>query len=170
MRLFSALVPADAAVDSLRAALAEAEAPAAGGLRWLPPRQWHITLGFFGEDDPESRADWLATRLAGRPALDLRLAGAGTFPGVLWVGVSADGLAGLAAAGGADRLGRPFHPHLSVARGHDRGAQRRLLARLRDYRGPWWTATEVVLFASEQDRDGVRYTPIERFGLGAGLG
>ncbi|GAB3477496.1 RNA 2',3'-cyclic phosphodiesterase [Amycolatopsis cihanbeyliensis] len=168
MRLFSALVPPDPVVESLRTALADA--PSDARLRRLPPGQWHITLGFFGEDDPEARAAWLRPRLAGRPMLDLRLAGAGTFPGVLWVGVRSAGLDALAGASGADELDRPFHPHLTVARGHDPGARRRLLSRLRDYRGPWWTATEVVLFASERGGDGMRYTPIERFGLGAGLG
>ncbi|SFB55638.1 2'-5' RNA ligase [Amycolatopsis marina] len=158
VRLFSALVPSAEAVRSLREALDDV--PEAG-LRWTPPSQWHITLGFYGVDDPQARAGQLRTSLTGLPAREVRLTGTGTFPGVLWVGVDGN-LADLATATEAKADERPFRPHLTVARNRDRLRPESLADTLAGYRGPSWTATEVVLCASEP---GPRYTPIERFGL-----
>ncbi|WP_245975542.1 RNA 2',3'-cyclic phosphodiesterase [Amycolatopsis palatopharyngis] len=168
VRLFSALVPPADAVRSLREALdgvpGHAE-PGAAGLRWIPPHQWHITLGFYGADDPQVRADHLGTTLAGLTAREVRLTGSGTFPGVLWVGVDGN-LGELAtatkAATEAESGDRPFHPHLTIARHRDRLGSENVANALARYRGPSWTASEVVLFASEP---GPQYTPIERFGL-----
>jgi 2'-5' RNA ligase len=162
VRLFSALVPSAEAVRSLRDALDGVPGDAAAaGLRWIPSHQWHITLGFYGADDPQVRADHLGTTLAGLPAREVRITGAGTFPGVLWAGVDGN-LADLAAATQAEADDRPFHPHLTIARHRDRLRPESLAHALARYRGPSWTATGVVLFASEP---GPRYTPIERFGL-----
>ncbi|SFQ05760.1 2'-5' RNA ligase [Amycolatopsis arida] len=190
MRLFSAVVPPAEAVRSLQAALAVA--PRGAGLRWVPSGQWHITLGFYGEDDLVARVAWLRRRLAGLPAPALRLTGAGTFPGVLWVGVDGQ-LTALAAAAGAtvdDPTGPasaagttdgttggaagaatedlPFHPHLTLARGRVRSERRRWVDLLAGYAGPRWTATEVVLLSSELGPGGPHYTPVERFALAAG--
>lgn len=172
MRLFSALVPPPDAVRSLRAALEGGPRTPSSQLRWNPPDRWHVTLGYYGSDDPVSRANRLRTALAGVPPRPLRLEGAGTFPGVLWIGVDGD-LDDLAVASEAGDDGRPFRPHLTIARGSDRAGPAEWARSLDGYRGPRWTAAEVVLFASEPavgNSTGPRYVPVERFTLGANTG
>lgn len=169
-RLFSALVPPPDAIDDLDARLAglQAQQPR---LRFTPAERWHVTLGFFGDgDDPRRRSAWLSRRLAGRAEVRLRLAGGGTFPGVLWVGVEsagerdAEALRRLAQAAGAGRRG--FTAHLTVARWRDRGVSRAEAAGpLAAYIGPWFTAREVALMRSDQGAGGPRYTVIARLSL-----
>jgi 2'-5' RNA ligase len=166
VRLFSALVPSADAVRSLRAALDGISETDQGSLSWTTPRQWHVTLGYYGVDDPVARTARLRTALAGLPPRPVCLRGAGTFPGVLWIGVDGD-LDGLAAATAADGDERPFRPHLTIGRRRDRTRPDSWARALGDYRGPGWTAGEVVLFASEP---GPRYLPVERFTLGADTG
>jgi small subunit ribosomal protein S15 len=117
VRLFSALWPPGHAVAGLDRALDELAMPPAA--RAVRPENWHLTLCFYGQSDPAQHITQLNTGLAGLAAPTLRLAGAGTFGQVLWVGVQpvtdADraALAAIAeAAGATDR----FHPHLTVAR------------------------------------------------------
>lgn len=169
MRLFSAVVPPAAALDELDTAVRQARA-AVGELRWIPQRSWHVTLCFYGEDDPEARAAWLGDRLAAAPARPLSLTGSGTFPGVLWVGVSGE-LADLASAAGADDDPRPYHPHLTLARWRrDRGrraaAEAAVAAEsLASFRGAAWQVAEVVLIRSELSRAGARYAVHHRHPL-----
>jgi 2'-5' RNA ligase len=171
-RLFSALVPPAPVLDHLAAWLADH--PTDTALRWSPVDRWHITLGFFGDDDdPDRRTTWLRRRVTGRPAPTLRLAGAGTFPGVLWAGVhtgtetDARRLAKLAqAAGGgrADRLG--FHPHLTLARWRSGTPDREaLIAVFAGYTGPWFTPDGLLLMRSQLDPAGPTYTTVDRLPL-----
>jgi 2'-5' RNA ligase len=182
-RLFSALYPPDDARADLAEALMEAltQAPGEpdGRLRWAPPRRWHVTLGFFGDDDdPHRRIRWLRRRLAGRSAPTLRIAGSGTFPGVFWVGIEPAGpsdqvcLATLAQAAGAGRRG--YHPHLTLARWNPRqragrGEQGRGKPAVQDllagYNGPWFTPGEVLLVRSDLGASGPTYQTIERVPL-----
>jgi RNA 2',3'-cyclic 3'-phosphodiesterase len=168
-RLFSALVPPRAALDDLAACLGgiPAELP---GLRFIPAGRWHVTLGFFGDDDQDRRARWLRRRLTGRREVRLRLAGGGTFPNVLWVGVepagerNAESLRRLAQAAGAGRRG--FTAHVTVARWRDRDTLRTEAARQLDgYAGPWFTAGEVLLMRSDHGEGGPRYTVLQRLPL-----
>ena len=64
--LFSALLPPDDVVEAVAEALGALGEPG-DGLRWEPPERWHVTLAYYGQDDVEARAAWLADRLAGRP-------------------------------------------------------------------------------------------------------
>jgi 2'-5' RNA ligase len=161
MRLFSALVPPPVAVDHLAERLAGHPAD----VRWTPVHRWHVTLGFFGDDDdPANRIPWLRDRVEGLAAPTLRLAGAGTFPGVLWAGVDAvdeSVFAELATAAGADPVG--FRPHLTLA--YPRPHKVTLAAILAGYGGPWFTPTEVALLRSETGRDGPTYTTMARLTL-----
>jgi 2'-5' RNA ligase len=187
-RLFSALVPPAPVLDHLAGWLAEH--PIDAPLRWGPRDRWHVTIGFFGDDDdPDRRTKWLRRRVAGRLAPALRLAGAGTFPGVLWVGVRPDTetdarrLATLGQAAGAGRAvssppapARPgrtaFHPHLTLARWRsgtpDRDA---LIAVFAGYTGPWFTPDELLLMRSdfgmrgEHGSGGPTYTTVDRLPL-----
>ena len=144
------------------------DVPAAPGVRWIAPRQWHVTLGFFGADDADRRDAWLRPRLAGMTAPRIRLAGAGTFRGVLWCGVAGDDLDALAEAAGAHSQDRKFHPHVTLARGHPPGGLGNLASYLERHSGPSWTATEVVLLRSDRDHTGSVYTPVAQYPLEAG--
>ncbi|MBB4682734.1 2'-5' RNA ligase family protein [Amycolatopsis jiangsuensis] len=133
-----------------------------GRLRWTDPAGWHITLGFHGEADPAEVTAWLARVLDGRPAVEVRLRGSGTFPGVLWLAAAGEGLDALALAAGAGD-DRPYRAHLTLAR-HPRehpGPARQWAQRLAGFRSRTWTAGEVVLMAS----GGRPYRTVGRFGL-----
>jgi len=120
---------------------------------------WHLTLGFYGDDEPVVRLSRLGVDLAGAAAPVLRLAGAGRFGAVRWVGVAADpatGLRTLAAAAGADA--DTFTPHVTLTRRG--GGAGPLFAALDGYAGPWWRPDEVTLLASEQTGAGVVYTRV----------
>jgi RNA 2',3'-cyclic 3'-phosphodiesterase len=168
MRLFSALVPPTEAVEHLAAWLAEHTAGLPAELRWEPVERWHITLGFFGDgDDPVSRTKWLRRRAEGRPAPTLRLVGAGTFPGVLWAGVTTTDerlLAQLARAAGAGR--RNFTPHLTLARWRTGQPEKNMLTNaFAGYSGPRFTPDAVSLMRSETGAGGLTYTTLERLPL-----
>jgi RNA 2',3'-cyclic 3'-phosphodiesterase len=174
-RLFSALVPPPEAAAHLARALAAL--PEAG--RPTPRDRWHVTLGFYGDDDDEdTRSAWLREALTGLPAPRLRLAGGGTFPGVAWVGVLAAteaderAFADLAAAARADPPGaHPFRPHLTVARwrpsrGRDEPGSRALVGLLDGYTGPWFTPAEVLLERSGFPSGEPAYTTVTAVPLG----
>lgn len=163
-RLFSALLPAPAVVASLRKAL---EGVDGAGARWTQSTQWHVTLGFYGTVDVAARITWLRARLAGAVAPTVRLTGAGTFPGVLWTAVHGTGLDRLAEAVRPAEEDRPFRAHLTLARGGSPGALARAERALAEFESPPWTPAEVVLLRSDPGEDGPRYTPVERFDLGA---
>ena len=111
-----------------------------GGLRTVDPASAHLTLKFLG-NVPASRVaaieDALVAAASRSTALRLRLDGTGTFPErgaprVLWVGLAGetDGLAALRSRIeealqplGFAPEGRPFHPHLTLARMGDRSTR-----------------------------------------------
>ena len=183
MRLFVALVPPPAVLGELDAAVAPLRA-GWPGLNWTGRDAWHITLAFLGEVS-DATAARLAPRLERATArhheFRLAFAGAGAFPSatrarVFWNGLSGDvhGVAGLAAsvAAAARRAGapspdegRPFRPHLTLARCRVPADVRALIAALSGYRGPAWTADHVHLIHS---RPGVqpRYAPLGSWPLG----
>lgn len=168
MRLFSALVPPAAVVDHLVGRLADHMPDLPPEMRWIPVQRWHVTLGFFGDDDdPVRRTRWLRRRTEGRPAPRLRLAGGGTFPGVLWAGVVAADerrFAQLARAAGAGRRG--YRPHLTLARWRSGRPEKDVLAAvLAGYSGPWFTPEAVLLMRSEAGQGGPTYTAVERLPL-----
>jgi 2'-5' RNA ligase len=162
VRLFVAVRPPPEALADL-----EAQLP-----RWPSvPERWHLTLAFLGElRAPDDVHGELSRRLAGRPALDLRLEGSGSFGrgGPVWVGLGGqvDALHELAAevatavrACGVPLERRPYRPHLTVGkRGHPSPAA------LAGYRGPSWTAREVELVRSDVGRS-VVHTVLERYPL-----
>ncbi|MFF4596605.1 RNA 2',3'-cyclic phosphodiesterase [Amycolatopsis sp. NPDC001319] len=163
MRLFTALRPPADVVAAVALSLGEP----GPGLRWSPPEDWHVTLAYYGEADPEERAADLVPALAGRPAVDVRLTGPGTFPGVLWLGVAGDGLTRLAEAAGADQEERPYRAHLTLARypRDRRGAATPWTQRLAGFASREWTAREVVLMGSAET-SGPRYRALRTFPLG----
>jgi 2'-5' RNA ligase len=172
--LFTALWPPPEAVGHLADALAGISRPTAATMpsfRWMPAKQWHLTLCFHGDDaDLDKLAGRLRRRARGRRAPLLRLACAGTFRGALWVGAEPAGdadrvaLHALVKAAGKHPVG--FRAHLTVARwSRGRPDRAALTAPLADYYGPWWRPADILLVRSEQLPAGPRYTPMERIPL-----
>lgn len=171
VRLFAAVVPPAAVLDDLAQAVRSFTASDAGpGPRWTPRPLWHLTLAFYGSDDLDARLAFLRDRLAGHGRIPLRLAGAGTFSGVVWAGADGDldALEALATAAGAGEGGLPFHPHLTLARWKGRRPPpvvHECVSALAGYDGPGWEVAEVVLMNSVRSHDGPSYSAIERFPL-----
>jgi len=176
MRLFIAVVPPPSVLDELEAAVARLR-PAWPGLRWTGPEAWHLTLAFLGEVSERSAAA-LAPRLQRaahrHQALSLSFGHAGAFPAprqarVVWAGIEGDraALSALAqsVAAGARRAGaappdegRPYRPHLTLARCREPADVRPLVESLAGYAGTPWTATEIHLIRSHLGGEGpLRY-------------
>lgn len=164
--LFSALLPPGDVVDAVAEALGDPADPA-GGLAWEPPGRWHVTLAYYGRDDAGTRGAWLAERLAGRRAVDVRLEKAATFPGVLWLAVAGSELTPLAHAAGAGAEARPYRAHLTLARfpREEPGLARRWTVRLAGFTSRNWQATRVALMTSEREPGGTRYRVAREFEL-----
>jgi len=164
MPVFSALIPPEGVLDQVAAALGT---PGGEGFRWSARENWHITLGFYGADDPAERGEWLAGRLAGAGPVGLRLEKAATFPGVLWLSVSGTGLHELAAKAGAGSEGRPYVAHLTLARfPRDRpDAASAWVERLAGFTSETWTATEAVLMSSDREQGVSHYRVTRSYAL-----
>ncbi len=185
MRLFVALVPPPAVLGGLEAAVAPLRARQPG-LRWTSQDAWHITQAFLSEAD-ETAAARLTPRLARAAGRHLpchvAFAGAGAFPAaarahVRWCGLRGDhrDVAALAAsvAAAARRAGappadegRPFRPHLTLARCRAPADVRGLVDALRGYEGPGWTADRVHLIHSRPGGQ-PRYATVASWPLGPG--
>jgi 2'-5' RNA ligase len=166
MRLFVAIAPPSGVLDELDAQAAPLRADR-DDLRWTSREAWHVTLAFLGEVD-ETALTRLLPRLerAAHRHHEVRLAfaGAGAFPvprraNVLWSGLSGDrrALGNLAAsvAAGASRAGatppdkgRPFEPHLTLARCRLPADVSGIVAALADYQGQAWSVDRIHLVRS----------------------
>jgi 2'-5' RNA ligase len=187
MRLFVAVVPPPEVLTGLGTAVTphQAEPAAHRDLRWTGPEDWHVTLAFLG-DVPGPVAAGLAPALertaAGHRPFPLALAGAGAFPAapharVLWCGLDGDhaALAALAAsvadavtrAGAAPPdAGRPFRPHLTLARsgGRAQADVRDLVTALSGYASPSWPVDRIQLIDSHPGGR-PRYSTVGRWTL-----
>lgn len=173
---------------TIRAALG----PLASQLRWVPAGALHLTLRFLGEvtpSDVERAADAARVAAAAVSPFSITLAGGGAFPSlreprVLWVGV-ADGAALLAALARALEAalvvrgfvpeGRPFQPHLTVARARSAGRLPDLRARVSELGWPHrpvigiQRVDAVVVIESTLHASGSAYRDIFRAMLGAAV-
>lgn len=187
--MFVALVPPQDALEDLGEFLAP-RLEVDDRLRWTTPEQWHVTLAFMPEV-PDRTLDDLSARLeraaARRSRFAVTVAGGGAFPNparakVLYAGLDLEGAAeteelrrlsvGARAAAnkaGAEAQGGPFRPHLTLARVRRPFDVTRWLRVLDAYRGPQWSADEIVLVQShlgEGPRNRPRYEVIESFPIG----
>ena len=195
-RAFVAVVPPPAAlagvestVDSLGELVPSDES--GDGLRWTPRDQWHLTVQFLGRlVELDSLVESLVDSLRRVPAFDVQLGGGGAFPepahgSVLWVGVAAGGAELAALAGAVHEAtaplgfatdGRPFRPHLTLARAPMARDLAELVTALGDGPvGPAWTVDEVVLVEStpstrEGRPAGAVHTHVRTFALRGGRG
>ncbi|NHA67514.1 RNA 2',3'-cyclic phosphodiesterase [Phycicoccus flavus] len=167
MRLFVAVLPPEEVREDLDAFLDPRRD--VSGPRWAPPEQWHATLAFVPaapERTVEPLVEACTTAAARFAPVPLALAGGGCFPDVtrarvLWAGLSGgealSGIAGAlraaAATVGAAPDGGRFRPHVTLGRFGRPGDATRWVRVLDAYRGPPWTAEEVVLLESHLPRE-----------------
>lgn len=181
MRLFTGLdLPAevvahlDSLIDQLR--------PAAR-IKWSPPANLHVTIRFIGEW-PEARLPELRAALAGlpgHPPIAVAVRTMGFFPNphsprIFWAGVEASpDLATLAAETnhaleplGLQAEGRPFSPHLTLARVKETVPMQTLreaIAALPSLDFGSFTADRFFLYQSRQGAGGSVYTKLAEFPL-----
>ncbi|MBM7170925.1 RNA 2',3'-cyclic phosphodiesterase [Streptomyces sp. G44] len=188
MRLFVAVRPPDPVNAELAAATAALRSlPGSGALRWAARDSWHFTLAFMAEVPGETLPDLTArlTRAAHRtPPFALALRGGGHFGDrVLWAGVTGEVAALRHLAGRADAAARkagvtreeprPYHPHLTLARGHGATDLRPYAEALAPFAGTPWTVAELILVRSTLPKSGVpgerpRHETVGRWPLGGG--
>lgn len=179
MRLFLALNPP----AELQERVYEAAAPlreAAPGVRWTPAPKLHATVRFLGEV-PDERAPEIAGRVreacAGFAPIPVTVDRFGAFPTwrrarVVWAGVSwmpalellHDAVERACTSLGFEVEGRPFRPHLTLARLKVPGGEvaRSIGLAARGVRvDAGWLVDGVDLMRSELRPEGARYTVLE---------
>lgn len=141
------------------------------GVRFVPPENWHVTLRFLGEADPDAAAAALdaarftpSTARLG-PAVDVLAERALVVP--------VEGVDELAAvvAERTRHLGEPprkrFIGHLTIARVKTRVPMPRCVGQLVSAEFP---VTEVALIESRLRPDGARYETLQTWPVGASRG
>jgi 2'-5' RNA ligase len=153
---------------------------------WVREENLHLTLKFLG-DTPVERVEEVSAALtvaANQLAVfEIKLAGCGAFPphgkpNVLWIGIedrtrSLDRLHAAieekCADAGIARDGRPFHPHLTIARLRESRGARQLVESHQKigFGSDAITAGDLCLIRSELRPEGSRYTVIGRYAFRA---
>jgi 2'-5' RNA ligase len=181
MRLFTGLDLPPEVIQSLDR-LVDQLRPTAR-IKWSPPANLHVTIRFIGEW-PEARLPDLHAALSalpGHPAIPIQIRNLGFFPNprsprIFWAGVEAGpDLAALAAE--TDRAldslglppeGRPYSPHLTLARIKDPVPLQPLseaIAALPSLDFGSFTAAAFFLYSSRQGPAGSVYTKLAEFPL-----
>jgi 2'-5' RNA ligase len=176
-RAFLAIDLDDATRDLLAAHLATHVVALPG--KPVPPRNWHLTLRFLGAAS-ELQLDKLLAAVAGSevpPPMRVRFTGLGAFPrtaraSVLWLGLRDGGpldevariCEEAAVAAGFEPEGRPFHPHVSLARVRPPQDLRSLQATVPPF-DHTMRVDAITLFESRLGGGPARYEPLERISL-----
>jgi 2'-5' RNA ligase len=155
-------------------------------IRWVNPRNLHLTLRFLGETSRiQVETVCLAVRCAASHVdeFPIHLSGTGCFPSprrprAFWIGVSdASNLIRLfetveaeLTSAGFPREERPFSPHLTLGRVRVDRSSPRLGEALSsaEFDAPPFLVGEVVVMKSDLRNSGAVYTPIARLGLRKG--
>lgn len=171
MRLFTAIdLP-----DGFRREVADLQAPSALDARWTDPDQFHVTLRFIGEADPE-RATQYEQALADVGTAPVRCKPYGLdvlpsrrSPRVLVLGLDrTDSLMALYEAvntaldeEGLSPEDRDYTPHVTLARLDDTApeAVHAFLRRQNGHAFPAFQADQFVLYESTLTPDGARHDP-----------
>jgi 2'-5' RNA ligase len=180
MRLFTALDMPEEVLGNLEDVLRRLKPTAQ--IHWTRAQNLHITIKFIGEL-AEDRLRELKQVLAGVPprgVIPVRLRSVGFFPNPhaphsFWCGIEAPGLDGLAsdtdsaaATIGVARDGRPFSPHLTLARIKDRARLqplREAIAALPALEFGAFEARSFFLYQSTLSPGGSVYTKLAEFPL-----
>lgn len=174
---------ADEEMTKVQALLTEA----GGDIRWVDPRNFHLTFKFLG-DITYSQVDRVLTALQNglscEPALRVRIRGLGAFPSldrprVVWVRVSGPGLKELAAkldktlaSHGVPAQRGTFHPHITLGRVRSGREGWQVLARVKQYLeyDVGESSIEAVsMYESKLRRDGAVYTALGTVPLDIGV-
>lgn len=152
-------------------------------VRWVTPKNLHITLQYLGDVSDRDLAEvcrLVPKASAKMEAFRITVAGLGAFPNprrpkVLWAGVDEgrDALlqlyatiaAPLEAAGLYRPEDRPYTPHLTLGRvvsDTDGGRMASMIAEHRDWTAGVTIVDEVLILASELRRSGPEYSVIGR--------
>ena len=158
--------------------------------RWVHLDTLHVTLRFLGDTAPDrvpAVVDAVREGVGERPAFGVRLGGAGSFPPegrkirALWLGIVdgathlgsiVDDLSPPLARLGWPAEGRPFRPHLTVARTDATGIRdAALTAQALEAAAEAWTTAftvdRVVLFRSHLGGGPPRHEPLDEILLRA---
>ncbi|HEX6599444.1 MAG TPA: RNA 2',3'-cyclic phosphodiesterase [Gemmatimonadaceae bacterium] len=185
MRLFLALELPPAVAEEIAAAAAPLRA-AEPCLAWVPVHKLHLTLKFLGDAD-DGRVAALSEALDGIAAqhrpFEMTIGGAGAFPNfrrprVVWMGVEGEPRLELlhhdveiaAEQAGYELEGRPFRPHVTLARVRtplpaERTRALARLARKLDYSGTA-NVDRLTLFDSVTGDSGAHYRRLHAATLG----
>lgn len=180
MRLFIAIPLATKIVNALER-LSHSLRSASDNLRWSSPETWHITLQFLGETSTENYA-CVVKRLSEikSPAVPIWLHGTGFFhrAGIFFAAVNVSPelrqlerqIVAATSHCGVAIEDRPYHPHVTLARGKgDNRARtlRSLESRVKpEVQFSLFTAREFLLYESFLSSDGARHEIRDRFPLG----
>ncbi len=190
IRSFLAIELSEAALAAVERALADLHPTGGPDVKWIPVRNAHLTLHFFGS---ESRARLEAAARALRAAdlgvpYEAELGGVGAFPDlraprIIWIGLTRGGAETIElqrnAMGALAGLGfspepRPFHPHVTIGRLRPRSrapAALRRTARLPGLVSPGaFRVTALSLMQSRLGGPVPVYEPIERVAIGKSAG
>lgn len=157
-------------------------------LRAVAPENYHLTLKFLGDTADETRRSLVdgfhSLDLGSLPPLPFILEGLGAFPGsasprVIWCGLTLDAAAlekirspieALCYSHGFADETRPFRPHLTLARlrrnAKPPGELAAYLSSRKDTRYGESVFDRIVLFRSDLDRQGPRYSVLAERALG----
>jgi RNA 2',3'-cyclic 3'-phosphodiesterase len=164
-RLFVAVWPS----PEVMAGLMSLPRPPEQGVRWVPPEQWHVTLRFLGDADPDDALAALSGASLPAATAELgprvsRLGRAVVVVPVAGLDPLADAVRDVTAAVGEPPDPRGFTGHLTLARLRHRGACRLTGTAVAER----FVAHEVALVASEPSSTGPVYRVLGRFPVGAG--
>jgi len=185
MRLFLALELAPPAAEETHAAVASLR-ELEPGLAWVPAHKLHLTMKFLGDADENSVSALMAASdavAARHRPFEMELGGVGAFPNfrrprVVWLGVDPDPRLELlhhdvelaAADVGYEVEGRPFRPHVTLARVREALAPDRAKALARAAREVSYSATvpvdRLTLFDSATGVHGAPYRRLHAAILG----
>lgn len=176
--------------EEMRSALAQAEAHlkyAGADVKWVEPKNIHLTLKFLGEID-ESKVGLVTAildEIAGRTkSFDMTIKDIGAFPKidfprVVWVGLDKGALESTALAKEIDKrlvgIGfqeetRPFAAHLTIGRVRTPKNKEKLKDKMLDYKlqeVPPYKVASVILFQSTLTPTGSIYSKLHEARFGA---
>jgi 2'-5' RNA ligase len=151
--------------------------------RLIDPKNWHLTLHFFGaisQADVNRVKAGLETSLEDAASFSISLEGLGAFPNLkrpnlIWIGMAGDlgrlEILKSKVDGALSLLGFPiekraFHPHITIARAKNR-APSKPFSVSSSFKGSVVDKIEkVTLFQSHLSPAGAQYTPLSHTSLG----